>query len=66
MIDLDALKSVQERIEAARARANREHEAPVQIVAITKTFPASAIESAYSAEKPWCKRIDDNWCVYQR
>jgi|TARA_B100001079_G_scaffold105808_1_gene90857 hypothetical protein len=49
VIDLDALKSVQERIEAARARANREHEAPVQIVAITKTFPASAIESAYSA-----------------
>ena len=49
MIDLDALKSVQERIEAAKARANREQDPPVQIVAITKTFPTSAIESAYKA-----------------
>ena len=49
MINLDALKSVQERIEVARALANREHEPPVQIVAITKTFPASAIESAHRA-----------------
>ncbi len=49
MIDLDALKSVQERIEAAKARGNREQDPPVQIVAITKTFPTSAIESAYKA-----------------
>ena len=49
MIDLDALKSVQERIEAAKARANREQDPPVQIVAITKTFPTSAIESAHKA-----------------
>ena len=49
MIDLDALKSVQERIEAAKARSNREQDPPVQIVAITKTFPTSAIESAYKA-----------------
>ena len=49
MINQDALKSVQERIEAARARANRENDPPVQIVAITKTFPASAIESAHRA-----------------
>ena len=49
MINLGALKSVQERIEAAKARANREQDLPVQIVAITKTFPASAIESAHKA-----------------
>ncbi len=49
MIDLGALKSVQERIEAAKARANRKEDPPVQIVAITKTFPASAIESAHRA-----------------
>ena len=49
MINLDALKSVQERIEVARELANREHDPPVQIVAITKTFPASAIESAHRA-----------------
>ena len=49
MIDLEALKSVQERIEAARARANREQDPPVQIVAITKTFPVPAIESAHMA-----------------
>jgi len=49
VIDLDALKSVQERIEAAKARSNREQDPPVQIVAITKTFPTSAIESAYKA-----------------
>jgi|TARA_B100000035_G_scaffold42560_2_gene31883 hypothetical protein len=49
VINQDALKSVQERIEAARARANRENDPPVQIVAITKTFPASAIESAHRA-----------------
>tara|TARA_B100000678_G_scaffold284000_1_gene284912 strand:+ start:822 stop:1517 length:696 start_codon:yes stop_codon:yes gene_type:complete len=49
VIDLDALKSVQERIEAAKARGNREQDPPVQIVAITKTFPTSAIESAYKA-----------------
>ena len=49
MIDLDALKSVQERIEAAKARGNREQDPPIQIVAITKTFPTSAIESAYKA-----------------
>ena len=49
MIDLDALKSVQERLEAAKARGNREQDPPVQIVAITKTFPTSAIESAYKA-----------------
>ena len=49
MINLDALKSVQERIEAAKARGNREQDPPVQIVAITKTFPTSAIESAHKA-----------------
>ena len=49
MIDLDALKSVQERIEAAKVRANREQDPPVQIVAITKTFPTPAIESAHKA-----------------
>ena len=49
MIDLDALNSVQDRIEAAKARGNREQDPPVQIVAITKTFPASAIESAHKA-----------------
>ena len=49
MIDLDALKSVQERIGAAKARASREQDPPVQIVAITKTFPTLAIESAHKA-----------------
>jgi len=49
VINPGALKSVQERIEAAKARANREQDLPVQIVAITKTFPASAIESAHKA-----------------
>jgi len=49
VINLDAFKSVQERIEVARELANREHDPPVQIVAITKTFPASAIESAHRA-----------------
>ena len=49
MINLDAFKSVQERIEVARELTNREHDPPVQIVAITKTFPASAIESAHRA-----------------
>lgn len=49
MIDPDVLKAVQERIEAARARASREQAPPVRIVAITKTFPVSAIELAYSA-----------------
>ena len=49
MINLDAFKSVQERIEVARELVNREHDPPVQIVAITKTFPASAIESAHRA-----------------
>ena len=49
MINLDAFKSVQERIEVARELTNREHDPPVQIIAITKTFPASAIESAHRA-----------------
>ena len=49
MINLDALKSVQERIETARAGANREEDPPVQIIAITKTFPIEAIESAHKA-----------------
>ena len=49
MINLDTLNSIKDRIKEARHRASREHEKPVTIVAVTKTFPHTAIISAHQA-----------------
>lgn len=49
MIDPATLKSVRDRIDKARLRAGRQQEPPVEIVAITKAFPASTIIKAYDA-----------------
>ena len=49
MINLDTLNSIKDRIKEARHRASREHEKPITIVAVTKTFPHTAIISAHQA-----------------
>lgn len=49
MINLDVLNSVRERIEEARQRAGRSNTKPVTIVAVTKTFPSSAVIVAHKA-----------------
>ncbi|MFQ6673191.1 MAG: YggS family pyridoxal phosphate-dependent enzyme [Fidelibacterota bacterium] len=49
MIKPGALKSIREKIEMARIRAGREGDPPVEIVAVTKAFPAGAIAAAYGA-----------------
>ena len=49
MIDFGALDQVRENIENARVRSGFDSESPVEIIAVTKTFPANAIVSAYNA-----------------
>ncbi|MFQ6675085.1 MAG: YggS family pyridoxal phosphate-dependent enzyme [Fidelibacterota bacterium] len=45
----EALRSIRERIEGARRRAGRQNSPPVEVVAVTKAFPAQAITDAYRA-----------------
>ena len=47
MINLDTLNSIKDRIKEARYRASRDNEKPITIVAVTKTFPYTAIISAH-------------------
>lgn len=47
MISPSALDAVEQRIAAARARAGRENDPPVEIVAVTKAFPAEVIVKAF-------------------
>lgn len=49
MIDLGVLDQVRENIENARVRAGFDSKSLVEIIAVTKTFPANAIISAYNA-----------------
>ena len=49
MIDVATLNDIKGRIEGACDRSGRSDSQEIQIVAVTKTFPVEAIESAYSA-----------------
>ena len=49
MIDVATLNDIKGRIEGACDRSGRSDSQKIQIVAVTKTLPAEAIESAYDA-----------------
>ena len=49
MISLDTLNDIKSRIEGACDRSGRSDPQEIEVVAITKTFPPEAIESAYNA-----------------
>jgi len=49
VINRTVLKSVRTRIETAQSRVGREKAPPIEIIAVTKAFPANTIEEAYHA-----------------